>query len=65
MAGTNRIPRLLTPKQVWLFFGLQLPVVYALLAAGKLGTEWKEGKEKILRESVYEWLDSLRDEEAA
>ena len=60
--GTGfKAPRLLTVKQVNFFFDIPMSVVYALRGQGRLATEWKNGKEKILRESVYEFLDSFKN----
>jgi hypothetical protein len=53
-------PRLLTAKQVKSFFGIPIHTVYALRDQGKLTTEWKNGREMILRESVYEFFDSSK-----
>jgi hypothetical protein len=57
MGTPCKSPRLLTAKQVKLFFGIPIHTVYALRDQGKLRTEWKDGREKILRESVYEFFD--------
>jgi len=56
-----KFPRLMTAKQVQACFGIPLAVVYTLRNQGRLATEWKNGAEKILRESVYEFLDSLKN----
>ena len=65
MLPKKGVPRLLTPRQVRLFFDIPLGVVSYLLAEGKLATEMKKGQKRILRESVYEHLDNLRRERAA
>ena len=44
MLPKKGVPRLLTPRQVRLFFDIPLGVVSYLLAEGKLATEMKKGQ---------------------
>ena len=60
MGEPCKVPRLLTAKQVKLFFGIPIHTVYALRDQGKLATEWKNGSEKIVRESVSEHFANLK-----
>jgi hypothetical protein len=59
MGTPCKAPRLLTAKQVKSFFGIPIHTVYALRDQGKLATEWKDGREMILRESVFEHVANL------
>ena len=63
MGTPSKAPRLMTARQVKLFFGISVPVVYALRNQGKLATEWNNGSERILRDFVYQFLDSLKARE--